>query len=120
MGVKEEILAAGDLATTEVAVPEWGGKVLRVKEMSGAVRDAFETSAFRERELAKTENRNPRNVRARMAVFSIVEDDGRLMFGEADIPALSDKSGKALDRIWDAAQALNKLTAAELKDVEKN
>ena len=120
MGTKEDILAQADLGFAEVAVPEWGGKVVRLKEMSGAVRDAFETSAFIEREAAKKEGRNPKNVRARMAVFSIVDEAGALVFTEADIPALSEKSGKALDRIWDKAQELNRLSAAEAKEVEKN
>lgn len=120
MATKEEILAREDLGYAEVLVPEWGGAVVRLKEMSGAVRDAFETAAFLEREAAKKEGRNPRNVRARMAVFSIVDPKGALVFDETDIPALSQKSGKALDRIWDKAQELNKLSAAEAKEVEKN
>lgn len=120
MATKEEILGQSDLAFVEVALPEWGGMVVRLKEMSGAVRDAFETSVHLEREAAKAERRNVRDVRARKAVYSIVDDAGAFLFTEADIPALSAKSGKALDRIWDAAEKLNKLTAAEIEEVKKN
>lgn len=119
MLTKEELLARDDLGYVEVDVPEWGGKV-RLKAMSGAVRDAYETAVFVEREAARKEGRNARNVRARMAVYSIVDDKGVLLFSESEIAALGEKSSKALDRIFDAASELNGFNQAEKKALEKN
>ncbi len=120
MSTKEEILAQEDLGFAEVTVPEWGGKVVRLKAMSGAVRDQFELCVHQDAEAAKKEGRHARNVRARMAVFSIVDESGALMFTESDIPALGEKSAKALDRIYDATLALNKYSAADAEKIEKN
>lgn len=120
MATKEEILALEDLGFIEVPVPEWGGKVMRLKAMSGATRDQFELSTFQDSEAAKKAGGHSTNVRARMAVFSLVNEEGALLFTEADIPALGAKSAKALDRIYDAAQKLNGYTRAEAEKLEKN
>lgn len=120
MGLKEEILAQSDLGFVEVAVPEWGGTTVRLAAMSAAVRDQFELSTYQDAEAAKKAGGHSTNVRARMAVFSIVDDTGELVFKEADIPALGKKSAKALDRIYDAAKKLNGYSEAEAKELEKN
>ena len=45
---KKAILAAQDIPTEPVAVPEWGGEVL-VRGLSGADRDAFEASVVEQK-----------------------------------------------------------------------
>lgn len=120
MATKEEILGRDDLELREVAVPEWGGMVVRLRAMSGDVRDAYELAAFREREAAKKEAREVRNPRARMLVFCLVDEKGGRLFGEEDVARLGAKSGAALDRLYDAAVAQNRYSAAEQKDLEKS
>jgi hypothetical protein len=107
---RAQILAASDLPTEVVAVPEWGGDVtLRV--WTGTERDKFET------EQAADKNAN---LRARVAARSIVGDDGKPLFTLADIDALGAKSGSALDRIVTAALKLNKYTTDDVEQLAKN
>lgn len=120
MGLREEILGQDDLPSRAVAVPEWGGREVRVKSMTGAERDAYELDIYAEREAAKKESRKPRNVRARLLVRCLVGEDGKLLFGEADIEALGAKSAAALDRLYDVARTLNGYSEADAKALEKN
>lgn len=111
---KAAILAASDLPTEQVPVPEWGGTVT-VRTMSGAERDAFEASIIE----GKTGGRLV-NVRAKLAVRVLCDDKGARLFDDDDADALGAKSGKALDRVFDVAQRLNGIGAKEVKELEGN
>lgn len=52
---------------------------------------------------AQTDNKNKLDWFARIAVASLVEDDGTLMFTEADVSALLDKDLDALKLIASTA-----------------
>lgn len=114
---KETILKANDLPIEEVYVPEWGGTV-RVRTLTGRERDHFEAS------IAVPEGRrmkyNLSNVRARLVALSIVDENGKLLFSEADVKVLSEKSGKALDRIYSVACRLNGMSDRDMEDLLKN
>jgi len=111
---KDQILAADDIESEVIDVPEWGGAV-RVATMTGEIRDRFEAAC-----LAAGEDANMDNVRAKMVAFSIVDEQGNLMFSPADVQALGGKSSKALDRVFDTSQRLSKITANEVEDLAKN
>lgn len=120
MGIltKAQILAATDLKSEQVAVPEWGGDVL-VRMMTGAERDAFEAS------LASTNKDGKRgnglaNMRARLVAMTAVDESGSLLFSESDIDLLGKKSAAALERVFSASLRLNKMTDDSAKEVEKN
>ena len=102
---KEDILKAEDLGTEEVDVPEWGGSVL-VRGMTGRERDAFEVSLMQTRPDGKRVM-DPRNVRAKVVARCVVDDDGKLLFSDADVAALGDKSGAAVDRVYAVAARLS-------------
>lgn len=100
---KEAILGAADLATEDVAVPEWGGAV-RVRTLTVADRDAlfascrdeagkFDASRFNGALLAK----------------SVVDANGNLVFSDADVDALNRKSAPAVTRVVEVAGRLNRL-----------
>lgn len=116
MGLKEEILGLQDLKVEEVEVPEWGGRKVRVSQMSGLDRDAYELEAYHERKAGTT----ARNVRARLVARCVVDEAGARVFGEGDIEALGAKNAKALDRLYDKARDLNGLSASEAKEIEGN
>ncbi len=102
---KEDILKAADRGTEEVEVPEWGGSVL-VQGMTGRERDAYEVSLRDQR----TGQRRPGaldNVRAKIIARCVVDDDGKRLFTDADIAALGEKSGAAIDRVFDVAARLS-------------
>jgi hypothetical protein len=99
------ILDAQDLETREVAVPEWGGEVL-VRALTGEERDAFESSQV---ELNKngSPKANMENIRARLVVLCVINEDGERIFNRADIKLLGRKSAKALERVVNVCNELN-------------
>jgi hypothetical protein len=102
---KAAILAASDLKTLEVEVAEWGGTV-RVRTMTGTDRDAFESSLVT---IGEDGTRKPEmtNYRAKLVAMTLVDPDGKLMFGVEEIGHLAGKSAAALQRVFEAAQKLN-------------
>jgi len=111
---KEQILAASDIKTKTVKVPEWGGEV-SIKTMSGAERDGFEAAMFGE-----GGKRKATNFRASLVARCLVDESGALMFSEKDVAALGEKSAKALDRVFSVAQKLNGISAEDVAEMEKN
>ncbi|MGC9260918.1 MAG: hypothetical protein ACP5I8_12715 [Phycisphaerae bacterium] len=109
---RESILAMADLPTKDIEVPEWGGTI-RVKTLSAGEREQWETSCLGEKG-------KPRQIRASLAVVACVSDDGKPLFTQADIDTLGAKSGKALDRIFDAACELNGIGRRDVDELAKN
>lgn len=114
---RDAILAAPDMATEEVYVPEWDATV-RIKTLTGAERDYFESSIIRRN--GKVVSQNLQNVRARLCALCIVDEAGQRIFGEEDEYALGRKSGAALERIFAAAQRLNGLRDEDVEETAKN
>jgi len=110
------ILDAEDMPHRDVRVPEWGGLV-RVRSITTAERDSFEQVTF-DRALATPPQ--PRRPRARLVVLCAIDADGNPLFTEADEVRLEKKGGKAMDRVFAAAQALNFITVQDIEDLEKN
>jgi len=110
MELRDQILCACDLPVKEVKVPEWGCTVY-VKMMTAQERDRFEAA-----QMASPMS----DVRARVAVATICDEAGNLLFKDADIPALNGKSARALDRIFAASTKHNGITAADIEELKKN
>lgn len=111
---KESILAVHDVVTEVVEVPEWGGAV-RVKGLTGAERDAFEGEVIQRS--GRDVTTNTRNMRARLVVLSVVDDEGKRLFGFPDIEALGAKSARALDRIFSVAMRLSGLRDEDVEEL---
>lgn len=116
---REQILNADDLKTQEVKVPEWGGIVV-VRSMTGTERDAFEASI-----VDNTHGNTPKmkldNFRAKLVVKTVIDPETKkAMFTVADIEVLGNKSVAALDRVYDVAQKLSKISAEDVDDLIKN
>lgn len=114
---KEQILAADDLKSETVDVPEWGGSVI-VRMMSGAARDAYEASMIVMKDGKRVADLS--NMRAKLVAATLVDEAGNPMFSEDEVTALAAKSAAALERIASVAQRLNGLGADAVKDAEKN
>jgi hypothetical protein len=114
---RDDILKAEDLTTEEVDVPEWGGTVL-VRGMSGRERDEFEASMAERRGGRMVQNFA--NTRAKLVSYCVVDDDGQRMFTAADIAALGEKSGAALDRVFEAAARLSGLSDTDVEELTEN
>lgn len=108
------ILAASDIQSELVDVPEWGGSVM-VRGLTGAERDAFERSLVEQR--GKDIQMNWTNFRAKIVVRAVVGADGKRLFTDADAPALGAKSAAALDRIVPVAQRLSGMRDSDVKEL---
>jgi hypothetical protein len=111
---KDQILAAEDIPTKDVEVPEWGGSV-RMRGLTGSERDAYELSLWQvrgEKRILRMEN-----ARARLVAMCIVDENGERMFSDAEAKDLGRKSGKVLDRLFDEARKLSGLTAEDVEEL---
>lgn len=116
---KDTILAAEDLATEDVPVPEWGGTV-RVRGMSGGERDAYEASQVAMRQSGKSPELRLSNFRAKLLVRCIVDEEGKRVFADGEAAELGRKSGAVVDRLFDVARRLSGMTEAAVKEAEGN
>jgi len=114
---RDAILAADDIKTKTVSVPEWGGDVV-VGAMSGAARDSWEQSLI-VRKGNRTEP-NMQNMRARLVAACVLDEKGGRMFSDADVEALGKKSSAALERVCKVAQRLNGLGDDDLEELKGN
>jgi hypothetical protein len=115
---RESILRAKDLVSELVAVPEWGGDV-RVRGLMGWERDDYESSCFPVDDKGRRRE-NFANMRARLVVLCVVDDEGRPLFQRSDVGDLATKSAAALDRLYTVASRLSGLSAKDMEDLEKN
>lgn len=114
---KEQILGAQDIQTEVVDVPEWGGAVI-VRGMSGKERDSFEASMIKGK--GKSANVNLENLRAKLVSKCVVDEAGKRLFSDDDIPALASKSAAALNRVYEVAQRLSGVTDEDVDELTKN
>lgn len=118
---KDAILTSDDRQVEVVNVPEWGGKV-RVRGLTARERDEFEAEITEERqgkEGAETKV-DTKDIRAKLAQRSMVDGDGGLMFTKAEVTALTQKSAKALNRVFSTAQRLSGLTRKDVDELAGN
>jgi hypothetical protein len=113
--IKEAILAADDLVTETVKVPEWNMTVY-IRSMSGQERDKFESSAFN----ASTGKVNAENLRAKLVSMCLVDKEGSRIFSDKEAVELGKKSAKVLSRLYDIATKLNALSDDDIEELAKN
>lgn len=111
---RDAILSVADLPRERVEVPEWGGAVF-VRTLTGKERDAFEKSLVTGK--GKQMQLTLSNVRGRLAVQAIVDEEGQRIFSDADADALGDKSALALERIFEVAMRLAGLKEEDVDEL---
>jgi len=114
---KEQIKSVSDLETQDIEVPEWGG-VVRLKSLTGAERDRFEASMVQGQ--GRNTTVNMQNLRAKLVAQSAIGEDGKPLFTEEDVKWLGEKSAKALNRLFNAAQTLSGLSESDVKELAGN
>lgn len=115
---RDDIFKVEDRETRDVDVPEWGG-IVRVRALSGAERDQYDTSRM-ERLKDGTYVPTLANSRAKLVALSIVDEDGNKLFTEHDIGRLGLKSAAALTRVADVAMELSGLTVQAAEELGKD
>jgi hypothetical protein len=111
---REAILAVQDTPVEVVEVPEWGGSV-RVKTLSGAERDQFESAIVQRN--GRNVKQNLLNIRARLVAAALVDENGAALFSFDDVEALGRKSARALDRIFGKAQELAGMREQDVEEL---
>lgn len=114
---RDQVLGAEDLSYEIVDVPEWGGKV-RVRGLTGTERDAFEASMVKS--TGKIQKIDTANIRAKLCALTMVDDEGERLFTDSDVALLGKKSASALDRVYDAAARLSKITKEDVDELAGN
>jgi hypothetical protein len=114
---RDAILQAQDLPRELVSVPEWGGEVY-VRALTGAERDAFEQSIVEQK--GKSTKMNLQNMRAKLVALTVVDEEGKRVFSDADAKLLGQKSALALNRVFEVAQKLSGLTPEDVEELTKN
>ena len=113
---KAAILAANDLPSKDVDVPEWGGTV-RIRSMTATDRDAFEIAQL---EAQRDGRAAPDNIRARYVAACVIGEDGQPLFDESEVTKLGNKSAKALDRVFTAITGMNSVEPGAVEEAAKN
>lgn len=114
---RDQILEMEDLDYEVVEVPEWGGKV-RVRALTGTERDAFESSLVKG--TGKIQKVDTQNIRAKLCSLTMVDSEGERLFSHQDIKVLGAKSAAALDRVYDVASRLSKISKEDVEELEGN
>lgn len=115
---REDILAAQDMQSEDVDVPEWGGTV-RVSVMTGEARDQWDQGLVTVDAKGKAKA-NMGNIRARLVALTVVDETGQRLFTAEDVAELGRKNGAALNRVFEAAQRLNLLRAQDVEQAKGN
>lgn len=105
-----QIIAADDSKIEAIEVPEWGGTVY-VKTLRGTDRDAFEESLSKEKD---------KPFRSRFLVMTLCDERGTLLFKPEQVAALGEKSSLVLNRVFDAAWAINYFTPEKVEELGKD
>ena len=105
-----QIIAADDSKIEAIEVPEWRGTVY-VKSLRGTDRDAFEESLSKEKD---------KPFRSRFLVMTLCNEQGALLFKPEQVAALGEKSSLVLNRVFDAAWAINYFTPEKVEELGKD
>lgn len=107
---KDQILGAQDFKIESVDVPEWGGSVF-IRSLTSRNRDKMEE---------KMKGQSLVDARAMIVALCACDESGNLLFDSNDIEALTQKSGTATGRIFDAAIKMMRFSEEDLNEAVKN
>lgn len=107
---KEAILQAQDLVTKDVVVSAWGGTV-RLRMLTAAERTNLEAQLADGLAWAK--------FKAKLISLAAVDEEGKRLFSDEDIDALTSKSGTVIDLLFVEANDLNKMSSLDTDNAEK-
>ena len=108
---KKDIWKVKSLRKQLVDVPEWGGSIW-VREMTGESRAEYDKWLV--------EKGNVGGMKVRIVIATAIDEDGKPMFNEIDIPDLLSKSHRAIERIANVGADISGLTFVAREEVRKN
>lgn len=117
MITKEKLQCIKDMRIERVDVPEWDDFVY-VRSLTGSERDNFERSMHTG--MGEDRRENLANLRARLCVLAICDENGQTILSNGDIDWLGEKNSAALERIWQKIQDLSGFSKKDIEHLEKN
>ena len=113
----EQIIAADDIKTVDVEVPEWGGSI-RLRSLTGKERDQFEADSV---ELDKKTGQPiplpPKNFRAKLIALCAIKEDGTKLFtSKMSVEALGNKASSVLTKLAHECQKLNGMAEEDVEE----
>lgn len=102
-----------DISYSELEVPEWGGKVF-LKTLTGMERDKIEQMSV------KFGQSKIEGFSAEIALMAICGADKKPLFVPGDLVWLREKSGLALNRVFNEISKINKLFGESVREAAKN
>lgn len=119
---RDQILAQQDLVIEPVTVAAWGNATVYVKGLSAAGRDSYELSLSKVEGVGKKAKHvtDLSNARAKLLAQCLCDDSGTLLFTDADVQALGQKSAEALEPLIETAQRLSGMTKDDMERLEGN
>lgn len=108
MLTREQILGAGFRSeVVKTRIGEW-----RVRVMSGATRELFESSINKSTEDC--------TVRARWLRLTVCDESGQLMFTDDDIPVIAQLDSDVVIDVFKVALRINGMAPESVEQAEKN
>lgn len=110
IATREMILDFNDLATSDVAVPEWGGLVVRVREMTGTERGDFQAAISTVTTApggSTSVEFDAHKLQVQLCAMTMIDENGERLFKNREVELLGKKSAKALQRVFDASARLS-------------
>jgi hypothetical protein len=117
MLTREEILSAPDIGTETVDVPEWGGQI-HIRTLTGAEYDRWQESILIRR--GDRSQVKIQGARVQLIALCIVDDNGKRIFTDKDIPLLNKKSSAGIARVYDAVCKQSRIGEGEVEELVKN
>lgn len=114
---RDAILAQRNTPRVVETVEAFGGTV-RVQALTAKEKDAFDASLIVGS--GKRQKVETKNIRARLAARSIVDESGALVFTDDDADKLGDLSGADMQRIYDKAQELSGISDDDVEELAGN
>ncbi|MBC8587112.1 MULTISPECIES: hypothetical protein [Tissierellales] len=127
---RSQILEAQDIKTKKINVPEWGGEImikqLSAKENDDIVMNMVNVKKMAAKQLSKKSNENYeeavnevaiKNQKIMMIVKSVVDENMKQLFTEADIELLATKNTSVIEKVYAEIVEFND---SVLEDNKKN
>jgi len=108
---RKSIFKAVDLDVKKIPVPEWDGDIC-IRGLTARERDHFEASIGT--------SANLDNLRARLVVLSVCNEEGERVFKDSDAIELGKKNAQVVNRLFEIARSMSGMTDADVQELEGN
>jgi hypothetical protein len=112
-----DILAFPDRKIEKVPVPEWNGHVY-LRSLSAEERDAFSEAVTTQGDQGVEVNRT--QLRERLLVLSLCDEQGNRLLSDAEIAQLSKKNSAVIQRLFMRAKQLSGMADDAVERAVKN